>query len=56
MGKMNGGTASMPASAPTIEAIAQPRVSMRPTRTPSMRAISGCAAAARIRSPSGVHR
>ena len=45
---------SMPASAPTSPASAQPSVSIRPTRTPSSRATSGANAAARMRSPVGV--
>src|SRR5215472_12963531 len=50
------GATSTPASDPTIAASAQPRVSIRPTRTPSSRATSGANAAARMRSPAEVAR
>ncbi len=45
---------SIAASAPTAAASAQPRVSIRPTLTPSSRDTSGANAAARIRSPTAV--
>ena len=45
------GITASPASAPTSPASAQPRVSIRPTSTPSSRETSGANAAARIRRP-----
>ena len=53
--KVDGET-STPASAPMSPASAQPRVSMRPTRTPSSRATGGLNADARSCSPAEVYR
>ena len=47
---------SRPDSEPTSAASAQPRVSIRPTLTPSSRATSWLNAAARIRRPMSVNR